>query len=100
MFLPCVTFGLAADVQIIASTLKYRPLAFTRMPCRCTQGFMLALGYLSLLQTLCTYFLCFMVFGGVSENPLFRQCMFASFTVKALTWSPYLGFEFYDTLFE
>ena len=61
---------------------------------------MLALGYISLLQTILTYFLCFMVFGGLSDNPLYRKLVFASFIVKAVTWSPYLGFEFYDTLFE
>ena len=100
IFLPCVTFGLAADVQIIVSTLKYEPVAFASMPYKHTRGFMLGLGFVSLIQTLCTYAFCFMVFGGVSSDPFFRKLVFASFIAKAVAWSPYLGIELYDTLFE
>lgn len=100
IFLPCVTFGLAGDVQIIVSTVKYEPVAFTSMPYRHTRGFMLVLASLSLIQTLCAYVFCFMVFGGVSSDPFFRKLVFASFIAKAVAWSPYLGLELYDTLFE
>ena len=100
IFLPCVTFGLAGDVQIIVSTVKYEPVAFTSMPYRHTRGFMLALASISLIQTLCAYVFCFMVFGGVSSDPFFRTLVFASFIAKAVAWSPYLGLELYDTLFE
>ena len=100
IFLPCVTFGLAGDVQIIVSTLKYEPVAFASMPYRHTRGFMLALGFTSVLQTFCAYVFCLMVFGGVSSDPFFRKLVFASFIAKAVAWSPYLGFELYDTLFE
>ena len=100
IFLPCVTFGLAADIQIIVSTRKYKPIAFAHMPYSHTRCFMLFLAFLSLLQTLCTYGFCFLVFGGISNDPRYRHWVFACFIVKALTWSPYLGFELYDTLFE
>ena len=67
IFLPCVTFGLAADIQIIVSTCKYKPVAFVDMPYRHTRGFMLVLACLSLAQTVCTYVFCFLVFGGMNE---------------------------------
>ena len=100
IFLPCVTFGLAGDVQIIVSTVRYEPAAFTSMPYRHTRGFLLVLASISLIQTLCAYVFCFMVFGGVSSDPFFRKLVFASFIAKAVAWSPYLGLELYDTLFE
>lgn len=61
---------------------------------------MLVLAFLSLAQTICTYAFCFLVFGGLSDDPKFRHWVYASFIAKALTWSPYLGMELYDTLFE
>ena len=100
IFLPCVTFGLAGDIQIIVSTFNYQPIAFAHMPYRYTRGFMLALAFVSLLQTLVAYGLCLLVFGGLSDDPWLRQLVYACFIVKALTWSPYLGIELYDTLFE
>lgn len=100
IFLPCVTFGLAADIQIIVSTCKYRPVAFVEMPYPHTRCFMLSVAFLSLGQTICTYAFCFLVFGGISDDPRFRLWVFASFLAKGLLWSPFLGFELYDTLFE
>lgn len=98
VFLPCVTFGLAADIQIIVSTYKYNPVAFEKMPYRHTRGFMIFFAFFSLLQTLVTYGFCILVFGGINDD--LRKWVFASFIGKALTWSPYLGIELYDTLFE
>lgn len=100
VFLPCVTFGLAADIQIIVSTYKYQPVAFKDMPYRHTRAFMLILSFVSLLQTVIAYAFCLLIFGGINTDPDIRQWVFICFIVKALTWSPYFGIELYDTLFE
>ena len=59
---------------------------------------MLTLGVLSLVMSFVAYVLCILVFAGHSKS--WRAGMFACFTAKAITWSPFLGIEMYDTLFE
>lgn len=61
---------------------------------------MLALGIITTITSLATYTLCIFVFGGIAEDPKFRKWVFSSFIVKAVTWSPFLGHEMYDLIFE
>lgn len=63
MFFPCVAFSLAADVQIIVSTLQYKPIAFAKMPFGWIRPVMLFLGALSLALTVVTFIVCIVVFG-------------------------------------
>ena len=103
VFLPCATFGLIVDVQIIVSTIKYKPVAFTYLPYECTRTFMLILGIFTTLASLVTYVFCFLTFGGLAvhnESSELRYLLYSSFLVKSLTWSPFLGLEYYDTIFE
>ena len=98
MFFPCVTFGLAADVQIIVSAHGYKPVAFSSMPHRWTRPLVLALGYISLATSILTYVISLVVFGGIDGS--LRRLAFWCFIIKAFTYSPFMGLEFYDTLFE
>jgi len=91
---------MAADFQIIVSTYKYEPKAFTNRPYACTRYLMLSFGIISLLNSLVAYMLCLLVFGGLSQDPDMRFWVFCSFFLKAFTWSPFLAIEAYDTLFE
>jgi len=100
MFLPAVTFGLMIDIQIIVSTYSYKPVAFKDLPYRHTRIFVLIIGYASLILSLVAYVFCLLVFGGLNKDRVIRQSVFVIFIVKGLTWSPFLGMEFYDTLFE
>jgi hypothetical protein len=100
MFLPCLTFGLMIDIQIIVSTYGYKPVSFRDLPYRHARKFMLALGYASLIISLIAYVFCLLVFGGLNKDHVLRQAVFVIFIVKGLTWSPFFGMEFYDTLFE
>lgn len=100
LFIPCVTFGLVVDVQIIQSTRRYKPIAFTDLPFRAARGIMLAIGVLSLLMSLASYTFCILVVGGITKESQIRQIMFIIFIMKALTWSPFLGMEYYDLIFE
>ena len=61
---------------------------------------MLALGGASLLMSIATCVFCFLIFGHLSEDPNVRKVLYICFIAKALTWSPFLGAEYYDTLFE
>lgn len=100
VFLPFLTFALMVDIQILVSTYQYKPVAFKHLPCSCARPFMLTIGVLTLLMTVVAYVFCLLVFGGLSKDPSVRQMVFVCFLVKALTWSPFLALEFYDTLFE
>ena len=100
MFLPCLTFGLMIDIQIIVSTYRYKPISFRTLPYRNTRVIMLVLGFLTLMMSLTAYVFCLLVFGGLNQNPKMREMVFACFIVKAFTWSPFLAMELYDTLFE
>ena len=98
VFFPCLTFGVMADLQAISSTWDYKPIAFSEMPNRWSQKLMLAIGFVSLGMSVISYILCLLVYGGYI--PDLRRVMFACFMVKAFTWSPFLGMEFYDLVFE
>lgn len=100
MFLPALTFGLMIDIQIIVSTYSYKPVAFRDLPYRHARILFLTLGYVSLIISLVAYVFCLLVFGGLNQDRVIRHSVFAIFIVKGLTWSPFLGMEFYDTLFE
>ena len=68
------------------------------MPYSWVRPVMLALGVMSLFMSLVSYAFCILVFGGYDKT--LRNVMFAAFIVKAVTWSPFLGMEMYDTIFE
>ena len=61
---------------------------------------MLTIGVITLVMSILTYICCLLVFGGLSEEPMWRKFVFAGFIVKAFTWSPFMGHEMYDALFE
>ena len=98
LFLPCILFGLCADIQIIVTTYEYEPIAFTRMPHKWTKGLMLGLGVSTFLMSILCLILILLAFGGVHSN--LKLYVFISIAVKAFTWSPFLGMELYDTVFE
>ena len=100
VFTPCGIFGLAIDIQIIASTLKYKPVCFTDLPFKGARGIMLFLGFISLLMSAIGISFSCIVFGGLTSDPNLRRWLFICFLIKALTWSPFLGLEYYDMLFE
>ena len=62
--------------------------------------FLLTVGVISLLTSVVAYVFVLLVFGGLNKDPSVRQLAFVCFIVKALTWSPFLALEYYDTLFE
>ena len=100
MFLPCVTFGLMIDLQILYSIKKYEPIAFNEMPSRCVKPFLYLIGTCSLLMSLVSYVCCVIVFGGFTKQLKYRQFLFSCFIVKAVTWAPFVAMEYYDTFFE
>jgi NO-binding membrane sensor protein with MHYT domain len=98
IFFPCVLFGLTLDMQIIISTWQYKPVAFDALPYKCCKTLMLIFAFASLLISILSYGLCMLVFGGMRSD--YRKLMFGCLLAKAVTWSPFLGMEFYDTVFE
>jgi hypothetical protein len=100
IFLPCVTFGVAADLQIIISTRSYEPVAFAKPPYKHSKNIMIALGVIGLLMSVISYVMCFLVFGGINDDPSLRKWVFICFIFKAVIWSPFLGSELYDMVLE
>ena len=100
VFLPTAIFFIAADVQILIETYKYKPVAFSKMPFRFTHKFMIMLAYFSLLITILSYIFCIIVFGAINPSPALRKWCFTLFIIKAIAWSPFVGLEYYDMCFE
>ena len=86
------------DIQIIVSTYGYKPVAFSKLVHPWARSFFLVMGFLSLATTLIAYVFCLLVFGGF--EPSLRGPLFVLFLVKAITWSPFIGLEYYDMLLE
>ena len=61
---------------------------------------MMSLGIASLIMSIVNALFYIFVFGGLANNQDIREWMLISFIVKAITWSPFLGIEMYDMLFE
>ena len=70
------------------------------MPHKCVQPLMLFLGFASLALSIVTYVLCILVFGQFAQDSVSRTTLFILIMVKAGTWSPFLGMEYYDMIFE
>ena len=98
MFMPCFAFGIMVDIQIISSTKHYEPIAFAQPPYPWVKPFMLVLGVISLLTSIASYMFCVIYFGGYNDG--WRDGMFVCFIIKAIVWSPFIGLELYDTIFE
>ena len=61
---------------------------------------MMSIGIVSLLISVITYVLCLLIYGGTISEPKARSWIFLCIFAKALSWSPFLGLEYYDTLLE
>lgn len=70
------------------------------MPFKGARIIMMSLGIASLIMSIVNALFYIFVFGGLANNQDIREWMLISFIVKAITWSPFLGIEMYDMLFE
>ena len=100
IFLPCICFGFMVDIQIIVSTFNYKPIAFEKLPFQHARTLMLVVAFITLFMSIITFAFCLLVFGGINSDPDVRTMAFVCIFVKGMTWSPYLGHELYDTVFE
>ena len=98
MFLPAIFCGLMVDIQVIFSTYKYKPVAFSKLVHPWARTVYLIIGFVSLASTLISFTFCIVVFGGF--NTSLRVVVFVAFIVKAVCWSPIIGLEYYDTVLE
>ena len=70
------------------------------MPFKGARIIMMSIGIASLIMSIVNAFFYIFVFGGLANNQDIREWMLISFIAKAVTWSPFLGIEMYDMLFE
>ena len=100
MFMPIVAFGISADTQVIVSTYRYQPIAFKDLPFKGCRILMMTVAISSLCLTIAAYIFTFFTSGGLNDSPEMRKWQFSIIIAKAVTISPFLGLEFYDTVFE
>ena len=98
--MPVIVFALSADTQIIVSTYRYQPIAFSNMPFKGARQLMMAIAVVSFMLTIAVYILTFFTSGGINDSPTMRTWMFSILIAKAVVLSPFLGLEYYDTVFE
>ena len=89
-----------ADIEIIASTYHYKPIAFEKLPFKHARSCMLVVAFATLFMSIITFVFSLLVFGGITSDPNVRNLAFSCLIVKGITWSPYLGHELYDMMFE
>ena len=99
MFMPTILFGVAIDLQFTYQVKNYKPKAFVDLPSPHvkTVGFVFSIA--SLLASIATIVLSFLTFAALVPQ-VNKSWVFDCFIIKAVCWAPFLGWEFYDLLFE
>ena len=61
---------------------------------------MILIGAISLLLSIITYIFCILIYSDTFSEPKVREWLIVLIFAKAVSWSPFLGLEYYDTLLE
>ena len=70
------------------------------MPFTWLKQFMIGLAITNLAMTVLCYIFCIIVFGGINNSHEMRRLCFAFLSIKAALMTPFIGLEYYDTMFE
>lgn len=99
MFTPTMIMALGIDFQFTQQVRNYKPIAFVGLPhevCRWIGG---TFALVSFLTTIAAIVLSFMTFAHqIPEVPYIW--IYDVFIIKSITWSPFIGWEYYELLFE
>lgn len=99
LFIPAMVFGLLCDVEIIVQVFRYQPIAFKETPRFCRE-ILLVTSILSFLMSGALILFSFLAFTPVISPVQFLKIFFSCLVIKAVTWSPFIALEIYDTIFE
>jgi hypothetical protein len=97
-FAPAFTMFLAIDVQAYYQVKHYKPIAFIDLPYKSTRQ----IGYWLAVINICVTFagIALMYFTFADPKNFKVNWIFDLLLAKAFFWGPWLGWEYYDMLFE
>jgi uncharacterized metal-binding protein len=99
MFVPFMLFGLILDIQFSLQIKKYKPLAFVELPYEKLRSIALLCSFGSLISSISTIILSFLTFARAIPH-VNKQWVFYAFLIKAISWAPFIAWEYYDMVFE
>jgi hypothetical protein len=99
MFVPFMLFGLVLDIQFSIQIKNYKPIAFVKLPYNNLKKIALLFSVGSLISSIATIFLSFLTFAKAIPH-VNKQWVFYSFLIKAISWAPFIAWEYYDMVFE
>jgi hypothetical protein len=78
---------------------NYKPIAFVDIPYKFVRWIGIMFATVSFVTTIAAIVLSFMTFAhAIPEVPLIW--IYDVFIIKAITWSPFIGWEYYELFFE
>lgn len=99
VFIPAMVFGLLVDLEILIQVRTFKQLTFKTSPVYCREV-LGVIGLISLLTSVGLILFSFEAFTGVHNAKNFLNWFLLCIFVKAFCWSPFIAFEFFDTIFE
>lgn len=99
MFLPSMILCLAVDVQFAIQVKTYKPKAFIDMPHKFARFVGYFFAFFSMLASIAALALSFITFAKQSKNVNINW-IYNCFIIKAICWSPFIGWDFVDMFFE
>ena len=78
---------------------NYKPVAFVDLPNKNIKHIALLFSGASLIVTFAIILLSFLTFATLIPE-VSKEWVFYCFTLKAIAWAPFLGWEYYDMIFE
>jgi hypothetical protein len=97
LFLPFVVLCIFLDLQFAYQVQTYKPKSFISLPYKHVRSLGLLFAYTSLISSIIALVLSYLTFV---ELILFPHWFAIILFVKAVTWAPFIGWEYYDLLFE
>jgi len=97
LFLPFIVLCIFLDLQFAYQVQTYKPKSFVSLPYKHIRSLGLLIAYASLISSIIAIVLSYLTFV---ELVLFPHWMLSMMLLKAFTWAPFIGWEFYDLIFE
>ena len=101
MFIPSMTFCLLIDIEILFQLKIYCPIAFKTTPKYCRE-ILVIIGLISTLLSGVLILISFLAFTPITvttQSTKFIKTFFCILLIKCICWSPFIGIEYYDTVF-
>ena len=97
LFMPFIVLCIFLDLQFAMQVQNYKPKSFVSIPYKHVRSLGLLIAYVSLIASIIAIVLSYLTFVELVLTPGWILSMM---TLKAFTWSPFIGWEYYDLLFE